>query len=83
MCVCVCVRVCVCVCVREREREGGRGRERGREGEREREERERVYGFFSGRTFTQGLKIIGEKHAGNLGVGESIAQKSCALVLCA
>ena len=22
--------------------------------------------FFSGRTFTQGLKIIGEKHAGNL-----------------
>ena len=23
-------------------------------------------GFFSGRTFTQGLKIIGEKHAGNL-----------------
>ena len=23
-------------------------------------------GFFSGRTFTQGLKINGEKHAGNL-----------------
>ena len=23
-------------------------------------------GFFSGQTFTQGLKIIGEKHAGNL-----------------
>ena len=37
-------------------------------------------GFFSGRTFTQGLKITGEKHAGNLGVGESIAQKSCALI---
>ena len=41
------------------------------------------YGFFSGRTFTQGLKITGEKHAGNLGVGESIAPKSCALVPCA
>ena len=34
------------------------------------------YGFFTGQTFTQGLKITGEKHAGNLGVGESIAQKS-------
>ena len=41
------------------------------------------YEFFSGRTFTQGIKITGEKHAGNLGVGESIAQKSCALVPCA
>ena len=43
------------------------------------------YGFFSlaGPSFTQGLKITGEKHAGNLGVGESIAQKSCALVPCA
>ena len=41
------------------------------------------YGFLSGPTFNQGLKIIGEKHAGNLGVGESIAQKSCALVPCA
>ena len=34
------------------------------------------YGFFSGRTFTQGLKITGEKHAENLGVDESIAQKA-------
>ena len=33
-------------------------------------------GFFSGRTFTQGLKITGKKHVGNLGVGESIAQKA-------
>ena len=41
------------------------------------------YGFFSGRTFTQGLKITGEKHAGNLVVGEPIAQKCCALVPCA
>ena len=40
-------------------------------------------GFLSGRTFTQGLKITGEKHAGNLEVGESIAQKSCTLVPCA
>ena len=41
-------------------------------------------GFFSGRTFfTQGLKIIGEKHAGNLRVGESIAQKKlCLGALC-
>ena len=28
-------------------------------------------------------KITGGKHAGNLGVGESIAPKSCALVPCA
>ena len=40
-------------------------------------------GFFSGQTFTQDVKITGEKHAGNLGVGESIEQKSCALVPCA
>ena len=40
-------------------------------------------GFFFGRTFTQDLKITGEKHAGNLGVGDSIAQKNCALVPCA
>ena len=40
-------------------------------------------GFFSGWTFTQGLKITGEKHAGNLGVGESIAQKKlCLGALC-
>ena len=31
----------------------------------------------------EGLKITGEKHAGNLGVGEFIAPKSCTLVPCA
>ena len=46
-------------------------------------------GFFSGWTFTQGLKISGEKHAGNLGVGETIAQKKlhlgalCLILPCA
>ena len=83
---------------RERERERER-EERERERERERENVTVCglggqvpgsiplvgfsKGFFSGRTFTQGLKITGEKHAGNLGVGQSIAQKSCALVPCA
>ena len=37
--------------------------------------------FFTGRTFTQGLKITVEKHAGNLGVGESIAQKAASWCL--
>ena len=65
----------------ERGREGERERERGREGERDfvcglggQEIKSWIYPtrgfflwvFFSGRTFTQGLKITGEKHAGNL-----------------
>ena len=49
----------------DRQTDRQREREGGREG-----------GFFSSQTFIQGLKITGEKHAGNLTVGESIAQKA-------
>ena len=51
---------------RKKGREGGTGRARERDRKREREMWVFSKGFFSGRTFTQGLKIIGEKHAVNL-----------------